>query len=463
MNSESYEAIVVGGGTAGVVCAASLAIRGVPVLLVVETAEVGRATRNVELDGHIGYVQQPAWHFGWGGGHWARVVREQNLKTPVHFSPPVHAKVRGMGPRTQMPITLSASSICDLLFRMLPIPIDESGRADVERVIHAGLMIPYEDLCQLHDTPIGQWLDQLQAGDFARLVVELLAAAVAGLPQECVGPTFSVFGVFSHIRTYFGGDGYFTVIEPDIRRGLLEPLADRVEQLGGTVWRGTRIDRVIVEDGAARGIRTADGRIAEAAHIALGVGNPRMARFFDDLPKELVAPLAKEAEFLHEQIMIATLLTEPVVDFKDLLFIFDPSTGSNLWFIPLDELAPWNRGNDGRQFCMQWWAGARDGTMDPGQVEKYLDEVCEEEFPGWQRAIGPRVHVKRPYHWLNPCYTGPKVPRRSPTVSGLWYVGESTEPVGGIATEQATYAGYTGALAIADELGHGKLNDPPFG
>src|SRR5438309_1799748 len=57
-----FEAIVVGGGTAGAVCAATLALRGVHTLLIAETAQLGHNLRSVEVDGHRGATQHPWWH-----------------------------------------------------------------------------------------------------------------------------------------------------------------------------------------------------------------------------------------------------------------------------------------------------------------------------------------------------------------------------------------------------------------
>jgi len=383
-------------------------------------------------------------------------VREHNLPVPVHFALPIEASMRGLPGRNRLPIMVSASATADFLFRLLPVPVEPEQRRDLERVLQVGMMIPWEELCLLHDQPIGVWLDDQGAGELTRMVIELLAAVVAGLPRDAVSDTFSVFGIFCHIRTYFAGDGCFTLIEPDPQRGLIEPLGQQVEALGGELWRGVKVDRVLVESGAVTGVQMTDGRVAHAPVVALAAGNTRIPAYFDELPPELGAPLAKEARFKHQQLMVATVLDEPVVDTDENLFIHDPTTGANIWMIPLHKAEPWQP-TDGRQFILQWWGGVSGDTTDP---VAYMDDVFEEEFPGWKRAIGPRRRFDRKHHWLNPCYVGPKVPRRSPGIRGLFYVGESTEPVAGIASEQAAFAGYDGALTIASELGRTALGSP---
>jgi phytoene dehydrogenase-like protein len=456
MGDDDLDVIVVGGGAAGAVCAASLALRGARTLLVAETDRLGHNFRSVELDGHRAIIQNPSWHFAWGGGNWARVVREQNLASRVHLTPPIWAKVRGGGTRVRLPVMLSAATTCDALFQLLPIPVDDEARAGVERVLHAGYRIPPEELFLMHDVSLGEWLDDVDASDLARLVLEFLAAAIVGLPAEFCRDKLSVFGTFVHIRTYLGGEGIPAIIEPDTQIGFVEPLGERVEALGGRVWRGTHVERVLVEDGRVRGVRMVDGRTAVADQVAMAVGNTRLPALFDALPSELRAPLEKEAAYRHHQLMVLTLLERPVLDLRGYLVLQDPATGSNVWGVPLHETAPWNSPDD-RQLVLQWWGGHAES--DPAKVLAYLDEVFEEEFPGWTAAIGTRACIDRRHHWMNPCYTGPKVPRRSPTIDGLWYVGESTEPVAGIALEQATYAGYSGALEIAGVLGRTALSD----
>jgi phytoene dehydrogenase-like protein len=440
-----YDVIVVGAGIAGAVCAATLTARGAHVLLISETVNPGHNVRSLPLDGHLACIQRPVWHMGGGGGHWARVVRELNLRVRVHGAPPVSVTARGSGRRARLPFMLSATALCDLVLLLIDVPREVLDYGEIQRVLSAGLLIPWDQLCQMHNVKLEAWLDDQKADQPSRLAVEVLAATAAGVPVTGIGQKLSVFGAFAHIRMHFAGEGVSSVIEPDIQRGLVLPLTDYVEDHGGMLWRGTKVQRVLLETGAVQGVRLADGRTATASEVALAVGNRRIPSFFAELPGELSEPLRNEPIFKHELMMIATLLTRPVVDVTDQLLIHDPSSGSNVWFIPLNVGTPWNS-PDERQLCLHWWGGASGAST---ALVDNLDDLCEDEFPGWKSAITRRRLIHRRDDWLNHCYVGPKLPRRSPTIAGLWFVGESTEPVGGIALEQAAFAGYDGAKAIS--------------
>ena len=99
--------------------------------------------------------------------------------------------------------------------------------------------------------------------------------------------------------------------------------------------------------------------------------------------------------------------------------------------------------------------------LDVHGLQAVLTEMCDEAFPGYIDAVVATKTISHRHHWMNPCYTGPKVPRTSSDFSGLWYVGEGTVPVAGIGMEQAAYAGRDGALSILVSMGK-EFAAPPI-
>jgi glycine/D-amino acid oxidase-like deaminating enzyme len=442
---ERYDVIIVGAGAAGAVCAGMLTARGVHVLLISETIDPSHQIRSAPLEDHLARAYQPM-SLGATGGYWAQVVRELNLPVRAHVAPPIAVTTRGTRERRRLPVVLSATELVSVLVRLTSVPLEVLDYATIERVLQAGLLVPWHQLCEMHDVKLEDWFDENDADPYTRHVVEKLVAVLAGTPTPLIGQEFSVFGAFAYVRTLLAAEGAPTLIEPDVRRGLIEPLVHYLKARGGSLWHTSRAESVIVREGAVCGVQMADGRMATAPHIALAVDNARIPSLFDRLPTELIEPLRNETQFPPAPRLITTLLTRRVVDSTDRLIIHDPSTGANTWLLPASAAGAELNGTDAGQVCLQW---SGDATVDDDATVSYLDDVCEDEFPGWKRAIGSRANVARRRDWLSTCLVGPKVPRCSPSIRGLWYVGESTEPVRGIATEQAAFAGYDGALAIA--------------
>jgi phytoene dehydrogenase-like protein len=119
-------------------------------------------------------------------------------------------------------------------------------------------------------------------------------------------------------------------------------------------------------------------------------------------------------------------------------------------------MAPWNHTehSQGKQVAVVWGSrGRAEGLASQQEFEDYLDDVGERTFPGWKSATIAKSYISHAHHWMNPLYIGPKVPRRSPTYESLWYCGDGTTPVSGLASEQAAFAGRHGAESILIALG----------
>jgi hypothetical protein len=456
--STDYDVIVVGGGISGAVCAATLQLHGVRTLLISETRTLGRNTRSVGVAGHTIAIQPPVWGFTWNnGGAWARCIREHNLPTRLHMVPEPQLAILGNEERISLPLMMSARALTDSLFQWLPFPLPDEAREEVEQILNEGMLIPSAELSEMHDLSLVKWLELKEVGAATKFVVLNLIALLAGLPVPTIEEHFSVYGAFASLRlTLLTGDGTVVLMEPDVPRGLILPLADRVEQLGGEVWKGSPIDRVLIEDGRAVGVRTKDGRVVRAAHIALAVGNPRLPAFFDSLPQELDAPLSKELPLQHEDLFIIRVFDRKVMDLNNYLMIADLEKGLFNWIVPDVEMAPWNHTehSQGKQVAVVWGSrGRAEGLASQQEFEDYLDDVGERTFPGWKSATIAKSYISHAHHWMNPLYIGPKVPRRSPTYESLWYCGDGTTPVSGLASEQAAFAGRHGAESILVALG----------
>jgi phytoene dehydrogenase-like protein len=450
MSDNEFDVIVVGGGAAGVACAAHLVERGVRTLLVAETAEVGHNLRSVMVDGCRATVQHPTWMTTWNGGWWYRLVKELNVAVKFTIDKPFAVRTRSGDTEPMfLPICPSARSLAEVLASLSPIPVGDA-LGDIERVVQAGLAIPPDELLAMHDVSIDAWMTEIGASDFARFFITTIVANLMGFSAETIATSLSVFGGFGMIRCFVGFEGLCVSFDPDAREGLLIPIARRVEELGGEIRRGQRVERVLIDDGQVRGLRFADGTEVTSSTVALGVGNGRIAAIVDPLPPEYLPSMSYGQDTLQREFGTCTVLNTPILqaNLEQMLFVIDDDGSNLIWFVPLHSMQPWV--TDGRQviYCELNLSAKKSAEFaDNDAIYAHMHDICEELYPGWKAAIAETKGMEHGHLWTGPLFTGPKMPRDIESINGLWYAGDAGTPHG-IGIEAAMGAGYVTASEI---------------
>jgi hypothetical protein len=451
MPNNQYNAIVVGGGIAGVACAAEMTLLGMRPLLVCETKEVGSTLRSCWVGSNRGIQQHPEFQVGWGGGWWYKLVRRMDIPVKLHPSHPLTATVVGDWTELDIPILPSASGITDLICAMQPAM--EEIRAPLHRLIHQGLMIPYEELCDMTQVSMEEWLlEQGAEGAMVSLVLSLITNLLA-VPIDDA-KELSVFGGWGGLRTMVCGEGMLVVPDPDPREGLCVPIAHAVERYGGEIWRGRKVANVVTDGGRATGIVMEDGTEASAPAVAIATGNPRIPAILDPLPPEVAEAVAYSQRFVaKEDLNVYSVLEREVVK-RDRLWIVMDTDGSNLqWSWPIHSY-PWTT-TPGKNLT------AAIRTLPPGSFDSQggiesvvtkMNEVDEHLWPGFIDAIEDYGVLQHKHHWSAPQMCGPKMPRVCESVPGLYFVGDGSIPIGGFFVESAASAGMMGAHAIKEAL-----------
>jgi hypothetical protein len=332
-----------------------------------------------------------------------------------------------------------------------PIPIDDYLEP-LENVLHAALAIPFEELLTMDRVPFAGWLAEQGADELVQFLLLTFAGNVALLTADEAREHLSVFGALGPLRTMLCGEGILCVVAPDAREGIAIPVAAEIERRGGAVWRGRRVDRVLIEDGRVGGVRLVDGTEVRAPVVAVAVGNPRIPALFDELPDELEAPLAYKAGTDRREFCTFTVLDRPVVPPRGGRYLAVLNTDFTFlqWDWPLHEIAPWST-REGQQFLVSERLlpqPAVDAFGGPDAVYDDMIALNEELYPGFRDAIVDMVKDQHKHHWLSPLHVGPKLPRTVDSVAGLWFVGDGSTPIGGVYSEAATSAGILGARAM---------------
>ncbi|GAA0623836.1 hypothetical protein GCM10009547_28650 [Sporichthya brevicatena] len=450
MATDEFDVIVVGAGMAGLGCAGELVLRGARPLLICETAEVGSLFRATWIGKNRAFGQFPTRQHGYDW--WFRLARALNVPLNLYPGPDVEATVRGSGAFHPLHRAVSSAALTETVAKIVGLPV-EHLRPSFEDVMHRALAIPFDDLMQLHDVPLGQWVEDQKADELAAQIVLTLCANVNAVSVEEAREHLSVFGAFGYLRGFLCGEADMVIMNPDPREALAIPLARAIEARGGTVWRGRKVTEVPVANGRAGTVVLEDGTEVSAPAVALACGPSRIGALLNPVPDELHAPLANYDRMVpkNEFSTIAVLDRQVVKPDPNLVMVFN-TDGSNLqWMWPQEVLAPWTA-EPGKQIVVTVATvnderiaaeGGRDG------VHQRMHAVNDELFPGYTDAIVGTATVNHKYLWFTTGWVGPKLQRAVEEVDGLWLVGDSTFPAAGMSSmDAACGAGVLGARAI---------------
>lgn len=451
MTDDTYDAIVVGAGLAGLSCAGELVLRGARPLLICETDEVGYLYRSDWVGNNRCLMQFGTRHVAWArGGWWFNLVRDLNL--PIKLYPSFNGfqvTLRGSGEMHHLSMCVSPANLTDLIMTVMPIP-DEKLRDELERVVAAALAIPHETLLSMHRVTMAEWLEDQKADDIVKMIMTVLTAAILEFPLP-LAQHVSIPGMLGILRTYVCGEGDSVVIYPDAREGLCIPIAKAIEQRGGTVWRGRRVAKVVTESGCAGRVVMEDGSEVRAPMVALAYSNGRVASLLDARLPEVDAALAFEAQLDGLQAFETFALLDRPVDKNPLSqqFLIDGDGSGKLVSWSVQEVAPWTV-EPGKYLLVSECFLTKEQVQEAGGPEGvYIAQadLTEELHPGYKDAVLDKIRATHP-SWALHCTAGPKLPRKSPSIDGLWFVGDGSEPVNGLAMEMAASAGVLGARSM---------------
>jgi phytoene dehydrogenase-like protein len=257
-SNEDYDVIVVGAGIGGATCAALLAKRGVRTLLVDKNAKPGGKAM---VAGREGGFRYDLWPIAGGpslGSQFARVLDELGMSDDLEILTPSQSNVflyRGAGSDTYAQAI--GSSVPDpqgtvQIFEMLglqPADIPETLRlfGDISSMPPAAIekldQVSFADFLSGYRLPQSflSYLGMQSNIIFVVPIDQLAASEMIRVLQD--------FGPGGAGRYHGGGFGR-----------VAEVFCQGVERYGGRVLLGTRVEKILVEGGAVRGIVTDAGR-----------------------------------------------------------------------------------------------------------------------------------------------------------------------------------------------------------
>lgn len=439
------DVIVVGAGAAGLCCAGELVLHGKRPLLISETKEVAHAFRSVFFGENRGTVQALAWQAGVNGGWWAPLARKLGVSFTFRHYLPMESTIIGSEQYTAIPLFGSADAFVDAIAAGVPGAFAPDVLPGIKSAVAAGMALDPEEMFTMDRVRLQTWLCDHGADEQAAAIVTgFLGRTFALEPEESV-EHLSVPSGLGVLRVMFTGEGFLAEIFPDSRDGVWIPMARAIEERGAEIWRGRKVERVLVEGGRAVGVLLIDGTEVRADHVAMATSNVRMARFFDEIPSELAEALAYPAPHPPRQVGFYMLLDHPVHTRNTVIALNDHDGRTLTYCVPQHE----TNVEPGKQVLGVSFNNPGDRTTEELLTEAH--EVLGRAFPAFKSSsvLDVATLTYTPEHWMDYTTVGPKVPRKSPSVEGLWYVGEGASPVVGVWTEAAAGAGVLGAREIA--------------
>lgn len=322
---QDYDAIVFGSGAGGLTCATTLAHHGLRTMLAEKNPWYGGYAHGFGKDGfywdHGGHI-----FLAYRLGKQAREVFQRlRLDERVEMVPDQH-DYRCIFPGESMEVPADITAAADVMAERFPAERDGIARLflTMERMIdEVDVFVPafrvaarpgqrklVDPLLEQFQRPrLGEVAARLarvapmpggvllkyQNRTFAELLDEhledpllkayfsMLCVGIAAAPAELSAVIAGVFFVHA-LRTMWMPRGGFGK--------LAEALAELFQELGGTLETEAEVTRVLVEDGRAVGIETADGRQFRARAVVCASDAKRL--FLEQLPAEVVPRSLRE-------------------------------------------------------------------------------------------------------------------------------------------------------------------------
>jgi phytoene dehydrogenase-like protein len=453
MTDNDFDVVVVGAGAAGLCCTGTLVEKGLRVALVAETPEVGWNLRPKMVEGNRGFVQHPIWQLGWGGGWWYPLARSLNVPVRFVYSPPLELFIEGSEGPKMLTLSASPSAMMDLFSELSPLPLDEI-RPECEALLAEVMAMDWRDLMKLSDVPLREWLEARNANPFFQGLMYLLSANLLETPIDVAEEHISVFGAFGMLRGFVCGETPVASIMPDGWSGLLVPLAQAIEGRGGTILRGQKATDILFEGGRAAGIVLQDGTEVRGKHVALATGMNRIKALLPSMPDAVRKAVDYSAQLEQRDVCVFTVLNEPVVTCHSFCLVADEGGSALAFLYPMHHLAPWST-QPGKQFLVsQKFFTPKEFEAvggDEGAAEQ-INALSEQLFPGFTAATEATAIQRHRHHASAPLLHGPKLPRTTDEIPGLWFVSDGSAPVAGVGVDAAAGAGVLGAREIATAL-----------
>lgn len=314
VDNKDYEAIVIGSGPGGLVCATLLAKRGIRTLVLEKNTNLGGKMMSIDKDGWA-YDLFPHGQAPMRASAFEDVFRE--LGVYDEFEPSLEPD----DPRDIITLcyrrhewdkyktTTQKQSLAD------PAPFFELWEATEEEqeksmvVLTELVTMADEDIEKLDDITMKEWLDERDVPSPLYNYMGFQANASLAEPLDLVAASEMIL-IMKQLMLLGGGGQY--------KGGfgmLTKVMAREFERNGGKIITGARVERIVVEDGAVRGVESAKGNFTAPVVVSSAGIQPTVLKlvgekYFDESYANYVKALVPGWSFTS----VRYFLDKPVMD-----------------------------------------------------------------------------------------------------------------------------------------------------
>ena len=258
MTDSSYDVIVIGSGPGGASCATLLQKRGIQTLLVEKNNSIGGKMVSIEKDGYA-YDLFPHGQVPMRGSGFEAIFGE--LGVSDEFEPALEPgddrdiikiayRKRGWD---EYRFTVQGQAMSDPTPFFKLWDMDAEGEQKVLAFMASLATMPEEQIDRLDDVSMHEYLIEQDVPYELYSYLAFHANASLAEPIDLVSASEQI-RIMQHMMLRGGGGQYkggFGTLATVMLREL--------EKNGGTLIRNNRVEKILVEDGAVRGVQTAQG------------------------------------------------------------------------------------------------------------------------------------------------------------------------------------------------------------
>lgn len=304
---DRYDAIVIGSGIGGGAIGALLAYSGWKVLLLERNKHIGGRCISYERNG---CVMDLGWHFYCLGkqGPLQEICNIIELPNAIPWNDLDGTSYIQVG-QTQR--KYSKKSMYEV--------VAEAERDNFERLFYSVFSLSDEELEKLWYVPVREWVLSYTDDPMAYTLIESFVSQYFCVPSHeasCAEFILAFRAVMSNKATAYPSGGNFSVACA---------YTDAIKHYGGEVLSKTAVDKILVENGKATGVRTEGGEIYHASTV---ISNADIKLTVDELvgsehfPDDYVQRIRNLTYSCHG-VMLRVLLSEKVTDKQVVIYIPD--------------------------------------------------------------------------------------------------------------------------------------------